>query len=142
MIELVGCLPSLHMYISKDLNWIKEQLSFGKDEVRECAALLYGIVLSLSASDAEFNDAVKNLLNDTSHKNLEIQHGSILAVGYCLEIKALHQKFDDIHMELVKSSIETLGKYSLIFECPFSITLVKFWIRKIEIRELVRAVQI
>lgn len=110
MIELVGCLPSLNSYISKDLNWIKDQLSFGKDEVRECAALLYGIVLSLSASDVEFNDAVKHLLADTNNKNLETQHGSILAVGYCLEIKALQKKFDDKYMELVRSSIEMLGK--------------------------------
>lgn len=110
MIELVGCLPTLYTHITKDLKWIKDQLSFAKDDVRECAALLYGIVLSLSASDSEFEEAIKKLIAETSNKNLETQHGSILAIGICLEMKALHKNTNENYLELVKSSVETLGK--------------------------------
>lgn len=115
MIELVGCLPSLHIYISKDLKWIKDQLSSTKEEIREYAALLYGIVLSLSASHEEFYAAVKTLLTDTNNKNLETQHGSILGVGHCLEMTVLNKKSENDHMDLVKTSIETLGNCHLFF---------------------------
>lgn len=114
MIELVGCLPPLHTYITKDLKWIKDQLSSAKEEVREYTALLYGIVLSVSTTGTEFDTAVKTLLNEASSKNYETQHGAILAIGSCLELKALHQKSDEDCMELVKASVETLGN-SFIF---------------------------
>lgn len=115
MLELVGCLPSLHTNVSKDLKWIKDQLSAAKDEIREYAAALYGLVLSISVSDVEFETAIKTLIKDVNNKNFETQHGSILAIGNCLEMKALHTKGGENHMQLVKNSIETLGE--LFFLC-------------------------
>lgn len=110
MIELVGCLPALHTHLSKDLKWIKDQLSHAREEIRDYAALLYGIILSLSTTETEFEAAIRTLISDTSNKSYETQHGSIIAVGHSLGMIGLNRKIDVKQLDLVRICIETLGK--------------------------------
>ncbi|CAG9861828.1 unnamed protein product [Phyllotreta striolata] len=110
MIELIGCLPIVHEHILKNLQWIKDQLSNTKEEIRELTSLLYALLLTFSAKDADFTIALKNLITQTNAKNLEAQHGALLAIGRCLEIKTEQCKKETYAngVELVKSSIESL----------------------------------
>ncbi|XP_056640479.1 proteasome adapter and scaffold protein ECM29 [Diorhabda sublineata] len=106
MVELVGCLPQLRENVSKNLQWIKDQLSSTKEEVREISSLLYSIILS-SSSDSEFDLAVKSLLTQANSKNLETQHGAVLAIGRCEELKLSNNKSNE-NLVLAKLCIENL----------------------------------
>ncbi|KAJ8933932.1 hypothetical protein NQ314_013688 [Rhamnusium bicolor] len=111
MIELIGCVPALHQHISKDLQWIRDQLSSTKEEVRECTSLLYALVLAYSVEDKEFETAIHYLISKTSNKSLETQHGALLGIGNCLEIKLMAKKTEgkDVkNWELTKVCIEAL----------------------------------
>lgn len=112
MVELVGCLPSLHVHVSKDLGWIKGQICSTKEEIREYSVLLYALILNSLAQDSEFESAVKPFISQINSKNLEAQHGALLAIGTCLETKIMSQKIQNKMFEnwsLVKTSINAVG---------------------------------
>ncbi|CAG9821950.1 unnamed protein product [Phaedon cochleariae] len=97
-----------------DISWIKDQLSSTKEDVREYSAILYAAILTHSVTDNEFEVAIKDLLTQANSKNLESQHGALLAVGHCLENKisvrkAAGQKVDN--WSLVKVSVEVLSPF-------------------------------
>lgn len=114
MVELVGCLPAIHSQVSKDLSWIKDQISSVKEEIREYSALLYALVLASSVQDNEFESAMNTFISQVNSKNLEAQHGAILAIGICLEIKIMSYKIQNKpfdHWNLVKNCIHALGTH-------------------------------
>ncbi|KAJ8977535.1 hypothetical protein NQ317_010055 [Molorchus minor] len=111
MVELIGCVPSLTVHVSKDLHRIREQLNTTKEEIREYSALLYAVLLVYSTEDSEFEMAINYLLSQSSNKGLEGQHGALLGIGNCLELKILNKKAEGKDVkdwDLVKKSIETL----------------------------------
>lgn len=113
MIELTGCVPVLHTHILKDLQWIRDQLNSTKEEVRELSALLYAVILTHSTNDGEFETAINYLISQTGNsKSLEAQHGALLAVGNCLEMKVMKKKNENKDLKswnILKSSIQILG---------------------------------
>ncbi|XP_060528524.1 proteasome adapter and scaffold protein ECM29 [Cylas formicarius] len=88
-IELVGSVPQLRL-MSNDLTWIRDQLSSTREELRECCAVLYALVLP----DSDLDIAVGSLLNQVTSKSLEAQQGALLAVGSCLETHLLKSRRD------------------------------------------------
>lgn len=113
MIEVTGCVPVLHSHILKDLQWIRDQLHSTKEEIRELSALLYAILLAHSTNDGEFETSVGYLLSQTGNtKSLEAQHGALLAIGNCLEMKIMNKKSENKELKnwnVLKNSIQTLG---------------------------------
>uniref|UniRef100_A0A6P7FNW0 Proteasome-associated protein ECM29 homolog n=1 Tax=Diabrotica virgifera virgifera TaxID=50390 RepID=A0A6P7FNW0_DIAVI len=106
MVELVGCVPNLHQYVLNNFQWVKDQLSAIKEDIREISSLLYSIILTCSASDADLATEVKDLISQANTKTLEKQHGALLAVGRCLELKlSVNRKQNS---DLVKLCIESL----------------------------------
>lgn len=107
----------LHSNILKDLQWIRDQLNSTKEEVRELTAVLYGLILSYSTNDTEFESAINYLISQTSSKFLEAQHGALLAIGNCLEIKIITKQADNSDLKnwaTLKSSIDALGTCTVI----------------------------
>lgn len=102
MVEIVGCMPQLTAVIAKDIIWIRDQLSSTREEVREYAAVLFSLILN--ATPDSFDSAINYLIKQTNNKNLETQHGAILALGNCLELNENKQ-------ELVKTVINQLITY-------------------------------
>ncbi|CAH0555694.1 unnamed protein product [Brassicogethes aeneus] len=111
MAELVGCVPILHKILLKDLPWLRDLLSNTKEEVRELAALLYGLVLSGCASDSEFDAALRSLLTQTGHKMLENQHGSLLAIGAALNSKIFEKNRNVKDWDLLKECVNKLIEF-------------------------------
>ncbi|CAG9835676.1 unnamed protein product [Diabrotica balteata] len=106
MVELVGCVPNLHQYLLNNFQWVKDQLSAIKEEIREISSLLYSIILTCSANDVDLATEVKDLISQANTKTLEKQHGALLAVGRCLELKlSMNRKQNS---DLVKLCIESL----------------------------------
>ena len=106
MVEIVGCVPQLRSFVSKDLQWIRDQLNSTKEEVREYASVLYSLVLSSSTTD--FDGAISYLFKQTEGKNLESQHGAILGIGTCLETKMAD---GPISRDTYKKSVTTLAAF-------------------------------
>ncbi|CAH1974017.1 unnamed protein product [Acanthoscelides obtectus] len=111
MVELIGCVPFLHTLLSNDLQWIKDQLSSTKEEIREYSALLYSLVLTGSTKNSEFESAVNALMSQLSSKNLEGQHGHLLGIGNCMELEIMNKKAakkDVSKWDLYKSSLQAV----------------------------------
>nr|CAH7763652.1 unnamed protein product [Callosobruchus chinensis] len=111
MVELIGCVSSLHAHLCNDLNWLKDQLSSTKEEIREYSALLYSLVLTRSTNSNDFESAVNTLMSQLSSKNLEGQHGHLLGIGNCMELEIMNKKAakkDVSKWELYRSSLEAI----------------------------------
>ncbi|KAJ8917780.1 hypothetical protein NQ315_010686 [Exocentrus adspersus] len=111
MIELAGCVPALHTHILSNLQFVREQLNSTKEAVRELSAVLYALLLAYSTNDTEFEAAVNYLVGQSSNKVLEVQHGALLAIGHCLEMKIMKKKSEgtiDENWNVVKTCIEAL----------------------------------
>lgn len=106
MIELIGCVPQMSDLISKDLSWLKDQLNASKDEIRENVATLFALVLNTTQDAKYFDKTITDLIKQSSNKNLESQHGAILAIGTCLEMKLMNKQIVD--PRLFKDSVTTL----------------------------------
>ena len=82
LLQIVGCSPVLGSdYFAKKLNWIKGLLANTREDIRENAAHLYGIVAS-SLSDQPFDSAIQDLMRSFKEKQVEFQHGVIVAIGF------------------------------------------------------------
>lgn len=109
MIELIGCLAPLHTILAKDMQWSRDLLGNTKEEIREHASLLHGLMLSETLSDDEFDKALGNLIQQTEHKMLETQHGNILALGAALNARLLSKKRDD--WPVLKECVNTVVSF-------------------------------
>lgn len=115
MIELLGCVPQLHGTLSADRKWLKNlMLTSGKEEIRECAATLYAILLLGSEEDASavlsFDEEVESLREQAqTGRQLEAQSGAIFAVGYCLERRMQNatKMQDEALVRLLIAALET-----------------------------------
>jgi proteasome component ECM29 len=105
MVEIIGCVPQLNTFISKDTLWIRDQLNSSKEEVREYASALYALVLKTTEAK-EFESAINYLLKQVDSKSLETQHGANLSIGTCLEFKMLSNS--SVSQELHKKAVSTL----------------------------------
>nr|XP_022915862.1 proteasome-associated protein ECM29 homolog isoform X1 [Onthophagus taurus] len=92
MSEIIGCVPNLYKSLSNDINWLRDLLNSVKEEVREQVALLYAVTINPALNDDDFNKALEYLIKQTNSKNLESQHGALLAIGNCLERRIMTQK--------------------------------------------------
>jgi len=82
LLQVAGCSPDIGAkFFREKLSWIKALLNNTREDIRECVAHLFGVVASgLSLRDFEL--AVQDLLRSFKEKQVEFQHGAIVAVGY------------------------------------------------------------
>lgn len=92
MLEVVGCVPTLHTVFADHLNWLRDLLNSTKEEVREQAAVLYAVVINKAFDDKKFESAIQHLISQTGNKSLEAQHGAILGIGNCMERKIITKR--------------------------------------------------
>lgn len=113
LLELVGCHPVLHTFLVDDVSWIKDMLNSGKEEVREFASVLYGILVAHVLDDNKFDSALKDLINATKNdKYLETQHGSLLGIANAMERRITIKKisYDNItDSEIYKTTVDVIG---------------------------------
>ncbi|KAH9523696.1 hypothetical protein Btru_040672 [Bulinus truncatus] len=88
LLEVVAMVPNiLSSKLSHKLDWIKSLLSSSKDEIKQYAAELYGIVSWHTKSSTDFSSDIKTFLGNLADKNTELTLGSLLALGYCIGLK-------------------------------------------------------
>lgn len=80
------------------LNWIKRLSCSTKEDMREHAAQLYSIVLHNAADVKSVISSLQEFHNNLDSKNLEMQHSSILMLGYVIG-QHLRQTSDPQAME-------------------------------------------
>ncbi|KAG5880535.1 hypothetical protein JTB14_026768 [Gonioctena quinquepunctata] len=125
MVELVGCLPSLHQYITKDISWIKDQLSSTKEQVREYSAILYSLILTFSADNSEFEKAVMALVSQTNE--MKITHlkaeGQDVQVGDLSKncIEKIAPFFKHQNPLLMGASCTTIGLLGRVHSLPLEV---------------------
>lgn len=113
MVEVVGCVPDLHAVLKDNLNWVRDLLNSMKEEIREQASVLYGVVANEAFDDKSFETAINYLINQTGSKSLEAQHGAILGIGNCMErrIYSRRKSAKEVeNWELLKTSFGAISK--------------------------------
>lgn len=110
MLEVVGCVPELHTVLLKNIQWLRDLLNSLNETVRELAALLYAIVINQAYNDKDFEEVINYLNMQCNCKSLEIQHGSILAIGNCVERRIMLKKYEYQNCNaIVKNAVNTIG---------------------------------
>lgn len=120
MLEVIGCVPELYKVLLENVNWIRDLLASMKEEVREQAAVLYGIVAERAFDEKGFESAIGYLISQTSSKSLEAQHGAILGIGNCMERKIMAKRSKSevtFNWELLKTSFSAIGKFIGTLRC-------------------------
>uniref|UniRef100_A0A8C0J6E6 Ecm29 proteasome adaptor and scaffold n=1 Tax=Chelonoidis abingdonii TaxID=106734 RepID=A0A8C0J6E6_CHEAB len=127
LLEVVSVYPEkLATRFADKIDWIKSMMNTNKEEMRELAALLYSVVLS-TMSGNELKSSVQQLIKTAKdNHNPEIQHGSLLALGftvgrYLAKSKAGMMEMHDIEEpnivvmpeqdQLIKTTTETIGSF-------------------------------
>nr|XP_020646750.1 proteasome-associated protein ECM29 homolog isoform X1 [Pogona vitticeps] len=127
LLEVISVYPEkLAARFVDKMDWIKSLMNTNKEEMRELAALFYSVVLS-TVSENEFKTSVQHLIKTAKdNHNLEMQHGSLLALGFTVgrylskrksRMVELHDLEDPNTIiapeqdELIKSTTETIGSF-------------------------------
>lgn len=122
LLEVVGCIPDLLYsdYVDR-LNWFKGFLGSTKEEIREHASVLYGILTAYALNNNDFDQMINELVdNAKSSKNLENQHGSMLALANSLERRISIRKNKNelqgvgIDWTCYKNAVELLCKLTFL----------------------------
>uniref|UniRef100_A0A8C5VKA6 Ecm29 proteasome adaptor and scaffold n=2 Tax=Euarchontoglires TaxID=314146 RepID=A0A8C5VKA6_MICMU len=100
--------------------WIKSLMNSSKEEMRELAALFYSVVVS-TVSGNELKSMIEQLIKTTKDNHSpEIQHGSLLALGFTVGRYLAKKKQQDPERnadflpeqeELIQSATETIGSF-------------------------------
>ncbi|XP_053711143.1 proteasome adapter and scaffold protein ECM29-like [Synchiropus splendidus] len=121
LLEVVSVCPEkLAPKLVQKIDWIKSLMNTNKEDMRELAAQLYAVVVSIMTG-SELQKAVNNLVKITKDNHSpETQHGALLALGYmvgrCMskrkaassEIPQINSEKDD---ELVAMATKTIGSF-------------------------------
>ncbi|XP_070194752.1 proteasome adapter and scaffold protein ECM29-like isoform X2 [Littorina saxatilis] len=85
LLEVVAMAPKqLAPDFLKHLDWLKSFISSPKDEIKQYAAELFAIVTQATGRSDDILNAVKELIARLKDKSLEVQQGSVLALGYVM----------------------------------------------------------
>ncbi|XP_062985256.1 proteasome adapter and scaffold protein ECM29 isoform X2 [Elgaria multicarinata webbii] len=127
LLEVVSVYPEkLAARFVDKMDWIKTLMNTNKEEMRELAALFYSVVLS-TVSENEFKTSVQHLIKTAKdNHNLEMQHGSLLALGFTVGRYLSKKKMRMVELhgledpntivlpeqdQLIKSTTETIGSF-------------------------------
>lgn len=92
LLEVLGSVP--HYIIKsyeKELPWLCTLLASAKQDIRELAAKIYAAIIGYCPKD-EFEKHVSSIMNIMNKKNLEAQHGALMALTYMMERNLIQQR--------------------------------------------------
>ncbi|XP_062455208.1 proteasome adapter and scaffold protein ECM29 isoform X5 [Rhea pennata] len=127
LLEVVSVYPEkLATRFVDKMDWIKSLMNTNKEEMRELAAFFYSVVLSTMSGD-ELRASVEQLIKMTKdNRSPEVQHGSLLALGFTVGRYLAKRKVRTIELhdvdlpnttvmpeqeQLIKSTTETIGSF-------------------------------
>ncbi|XP_031556184.1 proteasome adapter and scaffold protein ECM29-like [Actinia tenebrosa] len=111
LLEIVAAVPSrIAKFYHHQLYWLKGFTVSNKQEAREYAGRLLGIVVS-SMGDKTFEDLLKELSDSLQSQSLDIQHGAATALGFLIARYIKEQQInlavqDDVVIEDVEMEDE------------------------------------
>lgn len=116
MVEVVGCVPELRtVFTEQEVKNIRDMVTSSKEEIRELAALLYGIVINYLLDEKNFKKVMQEFIDQCgSNKNLESTHGAILTITNALERNIMFKRNKNEEFksyDLLKESISAIGIY-------------------------------
>jgi len=92
LLEVFGSVP--HYIIKsyeKELPWLCSLLTSAKHDVRQLAAKIYAVITGYLPRN-EFEKYVSSIMNIMNRKNLEAQHGALMALTYMMERNLIQQR--------------------------------------------------
>jgi len=92
LLEVLGSVP--HYVIKsyeKELPWLCSLLTSAKQDIRQLAAKVYAAITGYFPRN-EFEKHVSNIMNVMNRKNLEAQHGALMALTYMMERNLIQQR--------------------------------------------------
>jgi len=92
LLEIFGSVP--HYIIKsyeKELPWLCSLLTSAKHDVRQLAAKIYAVITGYLPRN-EFEKYVSSIMNIMNRKNLEAQHGALMALTYMMERNLIQQR--------------------------------------------------
>ncbi|XP_028909525.1 proteasome adapter and scaffold protein ECM29 isoform X1 [Ornithorhynchus anatinus] len=127
LLEAVSVYPEkLAIKFIDKTDWIKGLMNTNKEEMRELAALFYSVIVS-TMSGNELKSTIQNLIKSTKdNHSLEIQHGSLLALGFTVgrylakkktrmvepqNVEEANAAFLPDQEQLIQSTTETIGSF-------------------------------
>lgn len=90
--EVFGSVP--HYIVKsyeKELPWLRSLLTSTKQDVRQLAAKIYAAITGYFPKN-EFEKHVSNIMDIMNKKNLEAQHGALMALTYMMEKYLMQQR--------------------------------------------------
>lgn len=90
--EVLGSVP--HYIVKsyeKELPWLRSLLTSTKQDVRQLAAKIYAAITGYFPKN-EFEKHVSNIMDIMNKKNLEAQHGALMALTYMMEKYLMQQR--------------------------------------------------
>lgn len=92
LLEVFGSVPYyvIKSY-EKELHWLRSMLTSTKLDVRQVAAKTYATVTGYFPRD-EFEKHVSSVMEIMSRKQLEAQHGALVALTYMMERSLIQQR--------------------------------------------------
>ncbi|XP_071452225.1 proteasome adapter and scaffold protein ECM29-like isoform X2 [Hetaerina americana] len=112
LLDLVGSLPDYFApkFLS-NLKWLESFVFSPSEEIREVGSIIYGFVVAHGLDDGDYNQTITNLLRQLGKKNLDTQHGCILAICYCLERRIYMKKSQETESDSSVSSLISRSTY-------------------------------
>ncbi|XP_038626132.1 proteasome adapter and scaffold protein ECM29 isoform X2 [Tachyglossus aculeatus] len=127
LLEAVSVYPEkLAVKFVDKTDWIKGLMNTNKEEMRELAALFYSVIAS-TMSGSELKATIQSLIKSTKDSHsLEIQHGSLLALGFTVgrylakkktgtvapqDLEETNAAFLPDQEQLIQSTTETIGSF-------------------------------
>ncbi|XP_046403565.1 proteasome adapter and scaffold protein ECM29-like [Ischnura elegans] len=112
LLDLVGSLPDYFApKFSSNLKWLESFVFSSSEEIREVGAIIYGFVVAHGLDDSDYDQIITNLLRQLGKKNLDTQHGCILAICYCLERRIYLKKSQETKPESIVNSLISRSTY-------------------------------
>ncbi|XP_074640240.1 proteasome adapter and scaffold protein ECM29-like [Tubulanus polymorphus] len=101
----------------QSLDWIKTYMMCSREDMREYAAHLFGILIATVSEEQEYTQTIEELMkNLQKDKEVECRHGSLVALGYCIAYKQLYKRNADVVIEDMETEtrvIEQLHRRAL-----------------------------
>lgn len=95
LLEVVGCIPNYMREIyEKELPWLRSLLTSTKPDVRYLVAKVYGVITG-HFSTVDFEKHILEIIEMTKKKNIESQHGSLLALTFMMERNLMIRRNED-----------------------------------------------
>lgn len=92
LLEVLGSVPPyIVKTYEKELPWLSTLLTSTKQDVRQLAAKVYAAITAYFSRN-EFEKHVSSIMDIMKKKNLEAQHGALMALIYMMERNLTQQR--------------------------------------------------